>query len=159
LMEAASRFIEYCDPLEGQGRSLSSALQKGSLAQVLTQYHVPFRANYYGGVSALPTGLHLAIYRMICGSVVHLAEEDYLGEVVISVRCRQYRSRRWVVVRVLGKEARGASLSPMGTTALQQLSRHNSFQSLRDSAATFGGAARQRTRGQWRHFTIALSDV
>jgi two-component system, NarL family, sensor histidine kinase FusK len=159
LMEAASRFIEYCDPLDGQGRSLSGALQKGSLAQVLADHKVPFRANYYGGVSALPARLHLAIYRMICGSVVHLAEEDYLGEVVISVRCRQYRSRRWVVLRVLGKEAHGAPLSHTGTLALQQLSRHNSFQSLRDSAATFGGAARQRTRGRWRHLTIALSDI
>ena len=159
LMEASSRFIEYCDPLEGQGRSLSSAVEKGSLAQVLTAHQVPFRANYYGGVSALPAALHLAIYRMICGGVAHLADEDCLGEVVISVRCRQYRSQRWVVLRVLGKEARDGSLSHAGTTALQQLSRHNSFQSLRDSAATFGGAARQRTRGRWSHLTIALSDV
>ncbi|MFC3651919.1 MASE1 domain-containing protein [Dyella humi] len=159
LMAAASQFIEFCDPLEGTGRSLPHAVQKGSLAQVLALHHVPFRATYYGGVSTLPTTLHLAIYRMICASVAQLAEQDYLGEVVISVRCRQYRSQRWVVLRVLGKEARGASLSHTGTAALQQLSRHNSFQSLRDSAATFGGAARQRTRGRWRHLTIALSDA
>jgi two-component system, NarL family, sensor histidine kinase FusK len=158
VMAAASQFIEFCDPLEGQGRSLPNAVQKGSLARVLTDHQVPFRATYYGGVSTLPSTLHLAIYRMICSSVANLAEQDYLGEVVISVRCRQYRSRRWVVLRVLGKEARGARLSDAGTLALQQLSRHNSFQSLRDSAATFGGAARQRTHGRWRHLTIALSE-
>jgi two-component system, NarL family, sensor histidine kinase FusK len=157
MMAAASQFIEFCDPLEGSGRSLPNALQKGSLAKVLAQYHVPFRATYYGGVSTLPATLHLAIYRMICASVAQLAEQDYLGEVVISVRCRRYRSQRWVVLRVLGMEARGGSLSDPKAMALQQLSRHNGFQSIRDSAATFGGAARQRTRGQWRHFTIALS--
>ena len=157
MMAAASRFIEFCDPLDGPGRSLSHALQKGSLAQVLAQHHVPFRATYYGGVSTLSAGLHLAIYRMICASVAQLAEQDYLGEVVISVRCRQYRSRRWVVLRVLGMEARGGSMSDSGTIALQQLSRHTGFQAIRDSAATFGGAARQRTRGKWRHLTIALS--
>lgn len=157
MMAAASQFIEFCDPLDGPGRSLPNAVQKGSLAKVLAQHHVPFRTTYYGGVSTLPATLHLAIYRMICASVAQLAEQDYLDEVVISVRCRRYRSQRWVVLRVLGKEARGAAMSDSKAMALQQLSRHNGFQGIRDSAATFGGAARQRTRGQWRHFTIALS--
>jgi two-component system, NarL family, sensor histidine kinase FusK len=40
---------------------------------------------------------------------------------------------------------------------LQQLSRHNSYQAICDSAATFGGTARQRTRGRWRHLIIVLS--
>jgi two-component system, NarL family, sensor histidine kinase FusK len=157
LVEAASRFIEYCDPLEGQGRSLPSALQKGALAQMLAQHQVPFRATYYGGVSALPSALHLAIYRMICGGVAHLAEQDYLREVVIHVRCRSYQSQRWVVLRVLGMEDRGAVPSESRLVALQQLSRHNGFQAIRDGAATFGGAARQRTRGRWRHLTIVLA--
>jgi hypothetical protein len=157
LMESASRFIEFCDPLEGQGRSLPNALEKGSLAQVLAQHHIPFKANYTGGVSALPGALHLAIYRMICGSVAHLAEQDHLSELVVNVRCRRYQSQRWVILRVLGREDRDAVPSEPRLMALQQLSRHNSFQAIRDSAATFGGAARQRIRGRWRHLTIVLS--
>lgn len=157
LMESASRFIEYCDPLGGQGRSLPKALEKGSLAQVLAQHGIPFKANYTGGVSSLPQTLHLAIYRMICGSVAHLAEQDHLGELVVNVRCGRYQSQRWVVLRVLGREERGVLPSETKLMALQQLSRHNSFQSIRDGAATFGGAARQRTRGRWRQLTIVLS--
>jgi two-component system, NarL family, sensor histidine kinase FusK len=156
-VEATSRFIEYCDPLEGQGRSLPNALQKGSLAQVLADHQVPFRANYHGGVSALPGALHLTLYRMICGGVTHLAAQDHLGEVTINVRCVHYHSQRWIVLRVLGAEDIGGQRSGSRLMALQQLSRHESFQAINDSAATFGGAARQRTRDRWLHLTIVLS--
>jgi hypothetical protein len=155
-VEATSRLIEYFDPLEGQGRSLPHALQKGGLAQVLAEHHVPFAANYHRGVSALPAGLHLAIYRMICGGVAHLAERGALGEVVIDVRCHRYRSRPWVVLRLFGLDEPNVS-SESRLRALRQLSRHNSFQAIHDGAATFGGAARQRTRGRWHHLTVVLA--
>lgn len=156
-VEATSRLIEHFDPLDGQRRSLPLALERGSLAQVLTQYQVPFRTDYHGGVSALPPRLHLAIYRMVCGGVAHLAEQDALGKIVINVRCRHYQSRQWVVLRILGMEEPGVTSSESRLRALRQLSRHNSFQAIRDGAATFGGAARQRTRNRWRHLTIVLS--
>jgi two-component system, NarL family, sensor histidine kinase FusK len=157
LMEAASKLIEYCDPLDGQGRSLSRALENGSLAQVLADHQIPFKTNYHGGVSALPGTMHLAIYRMICGGVSHLAAQDFLSDVVINVRCVHYQSQRWVILRMQGTEDHGSLRAESRLIALQQLSMHDGFQAINDSAATFGGAARQRTRDRRLHLTVVMS--
>ncbi|GGA14355.1 hypothetical protein GCM10011408_40130 [Dyella caseinilytica] len=158
VVDAANRFIEYCDPLEGQGRSLPKALEKGSLAQVLSQHQIPFRTNFHGGVSALPNAMHLAIYRMICSGVTHLAAQDHVGQVLISVRCVHYRDQRWVILRMTGTEDHDPfPLSESRLMALQQLSRHTNFQAINDDAATFGGAARQRASERGLHLTVVMS--
>ncbi|CAM8820081.1 MASE1 domain-containing protein [Burkholderia pseudomallei] len=152
--ERAAWLVEHFQPLSGPDRMLPQAMTKGALAQTLAHHGIPLRVRYYGGISTLPYDLHVAFYRLIADSMAYLCERHHVAEVVVCLRCRQRDGRRRIALRVGGKVASG---EPLRATAdellwqLRQLSRGEGFQPIQDGAATFGGTARQRVRGEWLH--------
>ncbi|MBO7795483.1 MASE1 domain-containing protein [Burkholderia pseudomallei] len=159
--ERAARLIEHFQPLSGPDRMLPQALMKGALAQTLEHHGVPLRVRYYGGVSGLSHDLHVAFYRLICDSITHLCECHYFAEVVVCLRCRQQNGRRRIMMRIGGKVDSGEQRSLTRDELLWQLrllSRGEGFQPIRDGAATFGGTARQRVRGEWLHIIAFMQE-
>ena len=159
--QRAARLIEHFLPLSGPDRTLPQALLKGAVAQTLAQHDVALRVSYYGGVSTLSYELHVAFYRLICDSIAYLCESHYLAEVVVCLRCRESGGRRRIMIRVSGNASSGEP-PPLATDALlwqlRQLSRSGGFQPIHDGAATFGGTARQRVRGEWLHIVSVMQE-
>lgn len=159
--QRASRAIEHLLPLSGPDRTLPQALLKGTLAQTLAQHDIPLRVSYYGGVSALTYDLHVAFYRMICDCIAYLCERGNLAEIVVCLRCRDADGRRRIVLRVDGKAGSDTQYPPTRNDLLwelRQLSRGGGFQPIQDGAATFGGIARQRVRGEWLHLVAVMQE-
>lgn len=159
--ERVARLVEHFQPLSGPDRTLPQALTKGAFAQTLAHYHIPFRVSYYGGISTLPYDLHVAFYRLICDSVTYLCERHHVAEVVVCLRCRKRDGRRRIALRVGGKATLGGPLRAAENELLRQLrqlSRGEGFQPIHDGAATFGGTARQRARGEWLHIVAFIQE-
>ncbi|KIP19018.1 MASE1 family protein [Burkholderia sp. MSHR3999] len=159
--DRAARLIEHFHPLSGPDRMLPQALMKGALVQALAHHGIPLRVRYYGGISGLSYDLHVAFYRLICDSITHLCERDHLAEVVVCLRCRERYGRRRIMLRVGGKADSVERRSPARDELLwqmRQLSRGEGFQPIQDGAATFGGTARQRVRGEWLHIMAFLQE-
>ncbi|WP_154396717.1 MASE1 domain-containing protein [Burkholderia pseudomallei] len=161
LTQRTARLIEHYLPLSGADRTLPQALTKGSLAQALAQYGVPLRVQYHGAVSTLPYEFHLAIYRLICDCVTFLAEHDHLADIVIRLRCCTFHGQRWAILHVRGmiaKDESRAGASGELLWQLRQLSRGGGLRVIQDGAATFGGDARQRARGDRLCITALLRE-
>jgi len=159
--QRAARAIEHLLPLSGPDRTLPQALLKGSLAQTMEQHDIPLRVSYYGRISTLPYDLHVAFYRIICDGVAYLCERHYLAEAIICLRCRDVDGRRRIVLRVDGKASADKPFPPARNELfweLRQLSRGEGFQPIQDGAATFGGIARQRVRGEWLHIMAVMQE-
>ncbi|MBF3494954.1 MASE1 domain-containing protein [Burkholderia pseudomallei] len=159
--ERAVRLVEHFHPLSGPDRMLPQALMRGALAQTLAHYDIPFRVSYYGGISTLSYDLHVAFYRLICDSIAYLCERHHVAEVVVCLRCRQRNGRRRIALRVEGKVASGEPLRATENELswrLRQLSRGEGFQSIQDTAATFGGIARQRVRAEWLYIAAIMQE-
>jgi two-component system, NarL family, sensor histidine kinase FusK len=81
---------------------LPGALRE-TIARTLDEAGVAYRFELKGrGLSQLSPGVHSAIYRLACESVVHLCEQQTSSTIAISLRGGLTNGQRWAVLRVEG---------------------------------------------------------
>lgn len=96
------RLAESMHPTAWRERGLPGALRE-TIARTLDEAGVAYRFELKGrGLSQLSPGVHAAIYRMACESVVHLCEQQTSSTIAISLRGGLTNGQRWAVLRVEG---------------------------------------------------------
>jgi two-component system, NarL family, sensor histidine kinase FusK len=93
---------ESLHPSAWRDRGLPAALNE-TLARALDEAGLAYRCEISGrGFMFLEAGVHTAIYRTACESIVYVTSDITCSSVKLIVRAGETNGRRWVVVRVEG---------------------------------------------------------
>jgi two-component system, NarL family, sensor histidine kinase FusK len=93
---------ESLHPSAWRDRGLPAALNE-TLARALDEAGLAYSCEMTGrGFTSLEQGVHSAIYRMACESIVYVTSDITCSKVKLTVRAGETNDRRWVVVRVEG---------------------------------------------------------
>lgn len=96
------RLAESMHPTAWRERGLPAALRE-TIARSLDEAGLAYRFQLKGrGLSQLSSGVHAAIYRLACETVVHLCEQHECSTIEITLRGGITHARRWAVLRVEG---------------------------------------------------------
>jgi hypothetical protein len=100
--EQVYELAESLHPQAWRDRGLPAALNE-TLARALDEAGVSYRCEISGrGFLSLEAGLHTAIYRTACESIVYVTSNLTCSSVKLVVRAGETNKRRWVAVRVVG---------------------------------------------------------
>lgn len=162
LVQRLDGLAKHLHPLPSPQRSLPIALRDSQIARTLEEHHVPFHTLFRGGISSLPSDMHLVLYRLISDGVVHLCDRHPLSEVTVNVCCRQYRGRAWIGIRIDGVRStyQPEPYKPWHelVARLEQTSRAQGFAAIENTAQTFDGRARVRPIADGTRLTALLGE-
>jgi two-component system, NarL family, sensor histidine kinase FusK len=96
------RLAESMHPTAWRERGLPAALRE-TIGRSLDEAGLAYRFDMKGrGLSQLSPGVHAAIYRLACETVVYLCEQRPLATITMLLRGGLTNGQRWAVLRIAG---------------------------------------------------------
>jgi len=89
-------------PSAWRQRGLSAALHE-TIADALREAAISYRCRITGSLDDLTPGIHAAIYRLACESVMHINGQVVCSSIRLGIRSGTTEKGHWVALRVEGK--------------------------------------------------------
>lgn len=148
-------------PSAWRDSGLPAALERGAVAEILREGGMIYRCDLRGQVSALPQSLRVAIYRSVNEAIVDLCASQDVSDILVQLRTRPHRGRRWAVVCVSSRthpvrvrHVDWAYIRPKLARTTSGLGWRGG--AIQDRAATFEGRARERVTSQGRRISMSF---
>jgi glucose-6-phosphate-specific signal transduction histidine kinase len=106
------QLVESMHPTAWRERGLPAAMRE-TIGRSLDEAGIAYRFELQGrGLSQLSPGVHAAIYRLACESVVYVCAQQAWSTVTISLRGGFTHGQRWATLRVEGKMDHQEAIMP-----------------------------------------------
>ncbi|GLQ97716.1 MASE1 domain-containing protein [Dyella mobilis] len=153
---------ESLHPTIYRERGLPAALREGAVARMLDHAGIRYWCELKGPLSQLSPAVHLALYRMVCESIVLGCSQRDISDVCVRIRCGEVDGRRWVVASVVFRvnpvrlpHVKWEDLAPR----LVRTATGGGIKTLEDRSAIFEGHARQRDLTDGRRIAWLMRDI
>jgi two-component system, NarL family, sensor histidine kinase FusK len=164
LQNHVNRLVDSMYPSAWRQRGLSAALHE-TIADALHEAAIHYSCRIRGSLDDLTPGIHAAIYRLACESVMHINGELVCSSIRLGIRSGTNENGHWVALRVEGKlddnqindaiydtTERDALGSRLGAYGLGLVA-------LRNHARLFGGELRSKVTENGLRLTYMLVDA
>lgn len=148
-------------PVVLREHGLAAALRQGAIARALDESGIGYwcEAGDYG-VNDLDHGLQIALYRSVCECVAYLGVVPGIGRVHIRLRVGQWRSHKWVYVRIDGIRGGSAMRRDLpGDLSLRLAVSGAGLEATKDRVGLYGGLLRMRSSESEHRINILARDV
>jgi two-component system, NarL family, sensor histidine kinase FusK len=158
------RLVDSLYPSAWRQRGLSAALHE-TIADALREAAINYRCRIRGSLDDLAPGMHAAIYRLACESVMHINAQVACSSIQLGIRSGVTENGHWVALRVEGKlEDSCINDAVFDTTERDMLgSRLGAYGlglvALRNHARLFGGELRSKATENGLRLTYMLVDA
>ncbi|MGC1548224.1 MAG: MASE1 domain-containing protein [Rhodanobacter sp.] len=99
------RLADSMHPFAWRDKGLPAALRE-TIARILDEAGIGYRCDFDGReLSQLASGVHTAIYRLICEAVVYACDLNHCTSVHLQLRGGHTHGERWAVMRLTGTHA------------------------------------------------------
>jgi len=102
MQDHVNRLVDSMYPSAWRQRGLSAALHE-TIADALREAAISYRCRITGSLDDLTPGIHAAIYRLACESVMHINGQLVCSSIQLGIRSGTTEKGHWVALRVEGK--------------------------------------------------------
>jgi glucose-6-phosphate-specific signal transduction histidine kinase len=158
------QLVESMHPTAWRERGLPAAMRE-TIGRSLDEAGIAYRFELHGrGLSQLSPGVHAAIYRLACETVVYVCAKQAWSTITISLRGGFTHGQRWATLRVEGKADDIDALPMHGKLQNQQLAaklgaNNLGAMALRDYARLYDGELHTFTKPSAFRVTALVHDV
>jgi two-component system, NarL family, sensor histidine kinase FusK len=164
LQNEIYRIANSIHPIAWRERGLPAAL-RDTLARALDEKGVAYSCEIKGrGFTTLNAGVHTALYRFACESIVHVLGQQSCSNIRLWLRAGETHGARWAVLRVEGTHDANSEEAPLRTDEGQRLASKlgasgMSVEVLRDHARIYNGELHVKNSPARLRMTVLLHDV
>lgn len=164
MQDYVNRLVDSMYPSAWRQRGLSAALHE-TIADALREAAINYRCRISGSLDDLTPGIHAAIYRLACESVMHINGQLVCSSIRLGVRSGATANGYWVALRVEGKLDNSHINDAMFDTTERDMlgSRLGAYGlgllALRNHARLFGGELRSKVTENGLRLSYMLVDV
>jgi glucose-6-phosphate-specific signal transduction histidine kinase len=164
MQDHVNRLVDSMYPSAWRQRGLSAALHE-TIADALREAAINYRCRIRGSLDDLTPGIHAAIYRLACESVMHINGQLVCSSIQLGVRSGATANGYWVALRVEGKlDNAHINDAIFDTTERDMLgSRLGAYGlgllALRNHARLFGGELRSKVTENGLRLSYMLVDA
>lgn len=102
MQDHVNRLVDSMYPSAWRQRGLSAALHE-TIADALREAAIQYRCRIRGSLDDLTPGIHAAIYRLACESVMHINAQLACSSIQLGIRSGVTENGYWVALRVEGR--------------------------------------------------------
>jgi glucose-6-phosphate-specific signal transduction histidine kinase len=164
MQDHVNRLVDSMYPSAWRQRGLSAALHE-TIADALREAAINYRCRISGSLDDLTPGIHAAIYRLACESVMHINRQLVCSSIRLGVRSGATANGYWVALRVEGKLDNSHINDAMFDTTERDMlgSRLGAYGlgllALRNHARLFGGELRSKVTENGLRLSYMLVDA
>jgi glucose-6-phosphate-specific signal transduction histidine kinase len=164
MQDHVNRLVDSMYPSAWRQRGLSAALHE-TIADALREAAINYRCRITGSLDDLTPGIHAAIYRLACESVMHINGQLACSSIRLGIRSGTTERGHWIALRVEGKlEENHINDAIFDTTERDMLgSRLGAYGlgllALRNHARLFGGELRSKVTENGLRLTYMLVEA
>lgn len=141
MQQQVFRLADSMYPLVWRGHGLPTALSEGTIARALSEAGISYECEMQGrGLSQLSSDVHIALYRIACEAVVYSLAQKQCVQLTLNVRSGLTHGRRWVVLRLVSREASAFTVAAEWQDLVSRLGASGlGLAAIEDRARIYGG--------------------